>query len=347
MLHKPSYKELQMRVNELEIQIVKAKQIEESSYASKLEYKTLVHNIPGMVYKAHPDWSAEIISGSKNICGYTEEELNSKKENWLSIIHPDDKETVFKDSYLLTQAQQEIVQIYRIINKSGNIRWVEDRKVSLFSEKGVFLGIEGIVFDITKRLRIEESLREKEYIIESASSVIATASLDGEMTYVNPAFLEIWGFKNVSEVYGRNFHEFWMVKEQLTEIMNALRNKGKWSSEIKAIKKDGTIFEVQVSAAMVYDKDGNPFSLMSSSVDITDRKAAEKEREKLIKELQNALNEIETLRGILPICSKCKKIRDEKGSWNQIEEYIQDRSNAEFSHGICPNCEEKLYDNKE
>ena len=77
--------------------------------------------------------------------------------------------------------------------------------------------------------------------------------------------------------------------------------------------------------------------------EITERKAAELEREKLIKELQNALSEVKTLSGLFPICSSCKKIRDDRGYWNQIESYIRERSNAEFSHSICPDCREKLY----
>jgi len=61
------------------------------------------------------------------------------------------------------------------------------------------------------------------------------------------------------------------------------------------------------------------------------------------RELQGALDEIKTLRGILPICANCKKIRDDQGYWNQIEAYISDHSEAEFSHGICPECAKKLY----
>lgn len=78
------------------------------------------------------------------------------------------------------------------------------------------------------------------------------------------------------------------------------------------------------------------------ATDITERKEAEQEREKLIEELQNALKEIKVLRGILPICSSCKKIRDDKGYWNLIESYIQTHSEAEFSHCICPDCK-KLF----
>jgi CheY-like chemotaxis protein len=63
----------------------------------------------------------------------------------------------------------------------------------------------------------------------------------------------------------------------------------------------------------------------------------------MIKDLQDAVNQIETLSGLLPICSHCKKIRDDKGCWNQLERYIQKHSKALFSHGICPDCAEKLY----
>ena len=77
--------------------------------------------------------------------------------------------------------------------------------------------------------------------------------------------------------------------------------------------------------------------------EIMERERAEEQRDKLIEDLQKTLSEVKTLRGFLPICSNCKKIRDDKGYWNQIELYIRDRSEAEFSHGICPECAKKLY----
>ena len=70
---------------------------------------------------------------------------------------------------------------------------------------------------------------------------------------------------------------------------------------------------------------------------------AERERDRLIVELKEALAKIKTLQGLLPICSYCKKIRDDKGYWNQIERYIGERSDTQFSHGICPECAEKYY----
>ena len=73
------------------------------------------------------------------------------------------------------------------------------------------------------------------------------------------------------------------------------------------------------------------------------RKQSEEERERLIAELKKALSDVKALSGLLPICASCKRIRDDKGYWNQIESYIKDHSEAEFSHGICPDCVEKLY----
>jgi len=82
---------------------------------------------------------------------------------------------------------------------------------------------------------------------------------------------------------------------------------------------------------------------ISRHKDLMELRRLNREIESKNKELEKALEEIKTLRGILPICSVCKKIRDDKGYWNQIEKYISDHSDAEFSHGICPECAKKLY----
>jgi hypothetical protein len=72
-------------------------------------------------------------------------------------------------------------------------------------------------------------------------------------------------------------------------------------------------------------------------------KRAEEERNVLVRQLQDALANIKTLRGLLPICSSCKKIRDDHGYWNQLETYIGTHTDAEFTHGLCPECIKKLY----
>ncbi len=76
---------------------------------------------------------------------------------------------------------------------------------------------------------------------------------------------------------------------------------------------------------------------------VEERKIVETEKEKLIVELKKALGEVKKLGGLLPICASCKKIRDDQGYWTQLEHYIQKHSEAEFSHGVCPECAKMLY----
>jgi len=74
-----------------------------------------------------------------------------------------------------------------------------------------------------------------------------------------------------------------------------------------------------------------------------ERKKAMQDKEDLLSDLSEALNRIEQLQGILPICASCKKIRNDGGNWEQIEVYIKNHSNADFTHSICPDCINKLY----
>jgi hypothetical protein len=90
------------------------------------------------------------------------------------------------------------------------------------------------------------------------------------------------------------------------------------------------------------------FSLVAAAsliihVDIKRRKRAETDKERLIVQLQETLDKVKTLKGLIPICASCKKIRDDRGYWNQIEVYIREHSDADFSHGMCPECMKKWY----
>jgi len=79
--------------------------------------------------------------------------------------------------------------------------------------------------------------------------------------------------------------------------------------------------------------------------EVAQRRGAEADRDKMVRELQHALSEVKTLRGLLPMCCNCKKIRDNQGLWNEIEQYILQHSEAQLTHGICPDCVKALYPN--
>ncbi len=111
----------------------------------------------------------------------------------------------------------------------------------------------------------------------------------------------------------------------------------------RIIQPDDVIRWIHAIGTTTKDEKGKVTKLFGTAQDITERKQMAKQRDKLISDLQKTLLEVKTLRGFLPICSHCKKIRVDKGYWNQIEAYIQDRSDAEFSHSICQECAEKYY----
>jgi hypothetical protein len=87
----------------------------------------------------------------------------------------------------------------------------------------------------------------------------------------------------------------------------------------------------------------HPLIIQGVIYDITNRKWLEDDRQKLLYKLQESLTQIKTLSGLLPICSSCKKIRDDNGNWQNLEKYVREHTEATFTHSVCPECFSKLY----
>ncbi len=135
--------------------------------------------------------------------------------------------------------------------------------------------------------------------------------------------------------------------EKDTELME---HPGIQVYESQVTKTDGQVLNVIFHKATFQDMHGEPDGLIGVILDITELRQAEKEKELIIAELQEALKKVNVLSGFLPICASCKKIRDDSGYWQQIEKYLKNHSDAEFSHSICPDCSAKLlanYDNEQ
>ena len=107
-------------------------------------------------------------------------------------------------------------------------------------------------------------------------------------------------------------------------------------------RKDGVLVPVSISAAPIIIKGKTAGSFVIYK-DISKQKRAETEREKVIADLKQALEKVKTLSGLIPICSHCKKIRDDTGYWQKVEEYLSQHSDVDFSHSICPECLQKYY----
>jgi PAS domain S-box-containing protein len=128
--------------------------------------------------------------------------------------------------------------------------------------------------DASQRRELEE-LRIKEAVIASSLSAMMITDLDGFITYVNPAFLHLWGYERREEILGRQLADFVIDTEQAVEMLQPLRRHGSWAGEHIAVHRNGSLRTVQRSATLVTDLEGEPVCLASSFVDITDRTRVE------------------------------------------------------------------------
>jgi len=202
--------------------------------------------------------------------------------------------------------------------------------------------------DITERRRAEETLKTSETryrrLFETAQDGILI--LDGEtgkISDVNPFLVEMLGYSH-EEFLGKRLWEIGAFKDRKASkaAFSELQSKG-------YVRYDDLPLETQDGRPMAVEFVSNVYLVNHRNViqcnirDITFRKRIEEERRKLIHDLQDALVKIKRLRGLLPICASCKKIRDDKGYWNELEAYISEHSEAEITHGFCPDCMKKLY----
>jgi diguanylate cyclase (GGDEF)-like protein/PAS domain S-box-containing protein len=134
----------------------------------------------------------------------------------------------------------------------------------------------GTIRDITDRKRAEQALKIKGHALASSINAIIFTDLNGRLKYGNDSFLTMWGYRNMKEIVRQHSSHFWEKEEKFNRILKKLKKEGGWIGELKGMKKDGSLFEVQVSASMVKDSEGNPLCMMATFIDITERIKAEK-----------------------------------------------------------------------
>ena len=159
---------------------------------------------------------------------------------------------------------------------------------------------------------------------------------NGYFKLINPAWERTLGFTR-EEMMSRPFIEFVHPddRERTLKQNSQVRSGGQaLAFENRYLCKDGSFRWFRWNAAA----DASDGVIYSVARDVTEAKRAEEEREQLVRELQTALAEVKTLREILPICSYCRKIRDDENYWHTVEGYIGTHTSTKFSHGICPEC---------
>lgn len=199
--------------------------------------------------------------------------------------------------------------------------------------------------DIAERKKITEKLRQSEErfrrIFEDGPLGMVISDQHYSVLKVNKALAGMLGYSE-QELLERNIEDM-TYPEDVEKSVKLSRQvlKGKiplFSIEKRYIKKSGENLWVNLTATTIRDEEGNVLYAMGMVEDISKRKIAEQEKELLISQLQDALANIKTLKGLIPICAWCKKIRDDKGYWKKVETYLEEHSDASFTAGICPKC---------
>jgi PAS domain S-box-containing protein len=201
-----------------------------------------------------------------------------------------------------------------------------------------------------EKQQVEEALREREErfrkIFVEGPLGMAIADLDRRFLKVNDMMCKILGYSE-EELTSISIVEITHPEDKDPSFRNSMKLlKGDvpfYKMVKRYIRKDGEVIWAKLTVSIIRDDAGNPLYFLEMMEDITSQKLAEEEREHLILDLKDALARIKTLTGMLPICASCKKIRDDKGYWNQLEQYISEHSDVLFSHCLCPDCAKKEF----
>jgi PAS domain S-box-containing protein len=347
MPEKPTYEELEQRIEELEQAESERNQAEEALHDREERFRELADSLPQIVFET--DEKGIITYANRNAFayfGYTESELENNL-NALQMISPEDRDRAVENIQKVFNGEILEGIEYTALRKNGNTFPVEIHS-KIISRTNKPIGLRGIIVDLSKRKQMEEALKESEEKFRNIAEISLAGIYiiqDGIFMYVNKKWAEIFGYSVEECLNNMNIRQtvhpedLDVVREQISKRISGKANFANYT--FRGIKKNGETIHVEIFGSTI-QLNGKP-AVSGSVLDITERKRAEEERDKLVAELQKTLSEVKTLRGFLPICSHCKKIRDDKGYWNQIESYIHKHSDAEFSHGICPECAEKYY----
>ena len=348
MADKPAYEELEQRIRELEQARSERKLAEAALRESEEKYKLLAENSADIIYKLNIETEqyTYISPSIERLLGYTAEEvLSLKAQDTVTAASYEIQRDRLIEAISNNRKAPEILEL-NAVHKDGHTLPVEIHANFIFDAQGNPAEILGVVRDITKRKQAETALQESERkyqdLYDNAPDMFVSVDPDkGTILQCNRTLVEVLGYKK-EEIIGRPVFDIYAsasAEHAKSTIFPLFVKTGLIKGEeLQVRRKDGSTIEVSLNVSAIRDANGNIVQGRSSLRDISRQKQMEEEREKLIQNLQEALKEIKALRGILPLCSYCKRIRDDKGYWERVDVYMQKHSLADFSHGICPEC---------
>jgi PAS domain S-box-containing protein len=187
------------------------------------------------------------------------------------------------------------------------------------------------------------NLSSEEYriLVEQSPILIWRAGIDGNCDYFNETWLTFRG-RSMAQEAGNGWAEGVYAEDYdrcLKTYLDAFGRRECFEMEYRLLRHDGVYRWIFDRGAPFYDTAGAFGGYIGSCIDVTEQIEARE----MLRKAQD--DEIKKLKGLLPICSYCKKIRDDKGYWQQVEVYVREHSGVDFTHGICPDCAEEYYSN--
>lgn len=350
MTEKPTRDELEQRIAELEAEVSGLRQIERVLTEKRDFFEFLSESSPLGVFQTDSEGSVQYLNPKwLEITGMERE--NALGFGWSGALHPEDKERILEDWARCLDQGIGYDGEFRLTGSGGETVWTHTRTRPVFSSEGKVVSHVGVNEDITERKLAEAEMQNLQArlntILESAQDGIFLMAFNtGERRYVNRVMAEMLGYTR-EELLGMRFQD--SVDLDTERVFSEIgRRMIKTREAVHAVeyeigRKDGSSLSVSTTLAPLVDNDGWITDVVGIMRDVTEKKKAEQEKDRLLSELREALDNVKTLRGLLPMCSYCKKIRDDEGYYQKIESYIRDRTDADFSHGICPECAEEHF----
>jgi PAS domain S-box-containing protein len=287
-----------------------------------------------------------------NMGGQSEAEVLGKND--FDFYPKDIAAAFYADDQSVIQTGQPILNKEEfIIDKEGKEHWLLTSKLPLRDEQGRITSLVGVGREITEQKRIEEALRHEKALLDALMDNIPDSiyfkDRQCRLLRMNRNELRDLNMDDISQIVGKTDVDLWGEEFGRKTIADEQRLMESGEPIIGLIEsrqlEDGQTNWTWTTKVPLRDDSGQIVGLVGITRGINDLMKAQTARDNLITELQNALADVKTLSGLVPICANCKQIRDDKGYWTQVEAYIQERSQARFTHGICPACMKKLYPN--
>ncbi len=340
-------REIRARITQVEEQGIAVAQARESLSASERKYRDLYDNAPDMFLSVDVETSCIVDCNETLARAVGREKVDLLGRPALELY--------------VSESHQAVEEVLRKLAETGEsraqlcLRCADDSRIEVAVYSSLIRDEEGrplrsrcVLRDITEWTRSEARRRASEErfraLVNNAYDLIAELDEQGCYTYLSPNTETTLGW-NIRDLMGTNVmdhvHDDDLERAQ-AGFLTLLDEHHVQQNEYRYRHKDGS-WRWLVTTAGVYTASSGDLRILAVSRDVSERRRTLEERESALREKEEALAQVKLLSGLLPICTLCRKVRDDAGYWQNLESYVCDHTNAVFSHSLCETCLKRHY----